>query len=104
MTKKILIISLAALLLGNVSIMAESSNSIEIVDNDFQTVTITLNPSSSVLHVTGAANQTLYIYNVTGLCVMTLKIDSNDRRFELNLPKGCYIVKVGKVARKISVK
>lgn len=104
MMKRILSILFTATLLMGMPQVAKANTAIEIVDNDFQTVTITLNPSSSVLHVTGAANQTLYIYNVTGLCVMTLKIDSNDRRFELNLPKGCYIVKVGKVARKISVK
>lgn len=46
----------------------------------------------------------LYIYNVAGVKIMSIKIDSSDRYYDLNLPKGCYIVKVGKVVRKISVK
>lgn len=55
------------------------------------------------LRVTGASGKVLYIYDVTGICVMTLRIDNNDKRFELNLAKGCYIVKVGRVVRKIYV-
>ncbi|MFC2455808.1 MAG: T9SS C-terminal target domain-containing protein, partial [Segatella salivae] len=43
------------------------------------------------------------IYNVTGVCVMSMRVDSNDKRFDLNLHRGCYIVKVGKTVRKISV-
>jgi len=31
-------------------------------------------------------------------------VEGQDKRFDLNLPKGCYIVKVGKVVRKISIK
>ena len=46
----------------------------------------------------------LQIYNVTGVCVMSLRVDGQDKRYNLNLPKGCYIVKVGKVVRKISIR
>jgi len=102
MTKKILIISLAALLLGNVSIMAESSNSIEIVDNDFQNISISVNEST--LRVVGASGQVLHIYNVAGVRVMSIKVEGADKRYELNLPKGCYIIKVGKTVRKISIR
>ena len=40
---------------------------------------------------------------VAGVCVMTLRVDSNDKRFDLNLAKGCYIVKVGRTVRKVSI-
>ncbi len=29
--------------------------------------------------------------------------ESNDKRFDLNLAKGCYIVKVGRTVRKVSI-
>ena len=45
----------------------------------------------------------MQIYNVAGVRVMTVKIDSSDKTYNLNLPKGCYIVKVGKIVRKISI-
>ena len=47
----------------------------------------------NTLHVVGANGQTLQIYNVAGICVMNLP-----------LPKGVYIVKIGKFVRKISVR
>ena len=59
--------------------------------------------SQTTLRVTGGAGQVLYIYNVAGVCVMTLRVDSNDKRFDLNLAKGCYIVKVGRTVRKVSI-
>ena len=43
------------------------------------------------------------IFNITGIKVTTLKIDSNDKTFNLNLNRGCYIVKIGKISRKISI-
>ena len=46
----------------------------------------------------------LYIYNVAGVRVMSFKVEGPDKRYELNLQKGCYIVKVGKVVRKISIR
>lgn len=102
MTKKILIISFAALLMGNVTMMAEPSNSIEIVDNDFQNISISVNEST--LRVVGASGQVLHIYNVAGVRVMSIKVEGADKRYELNLPKGCYIIKVGKTVRKISIR
>ena len=35
---------------------------------------------------------------------MIARIDSYDKVIDLNLSKGCYIVKVGKTARKISIR
>lgn len=32
---------------------------------------------------------------------MTVRIVSAEQRMEWNLPKGCYIIKVGKVTRKV---
>jgi hypothetical protein len=41
---------------------------------------------------------------VTGMKLMSVKIEGQDKKVEINLPKGCYIVKVGKVVRKIYIK
>ena len=40
---------------------------------------------------------------MAGVRVMSVKVEGADKRIELNLPKGCYIVKVGKLVRKISI-
>ena len=102
MRKRILTIFISALLMIGVPIVSYSFSAIEIVENDFQTVAVSINEST--LHVTGANGQTLYIYNVAGVRVMGIKVEGADKYYELNLPKGCYIVKVGKVVRKISIK
>lgn len=73
-----------------------------LIENDFSNVTISV--SENILHVTGAAGQVLQLYNVAGVCVMTFKIEGADKRYDLNLPKGFYIVKVGKVVRKVAIK
>lgn len=74
---------------------------VEIVEDDFQAVSIRL--TGNELRITGAAGEMMQIYNVAGIRVMTVKIDSSDKMYNLNLPKGCYIVKVGKIVRKISI-
>lgn len=59
--------------------------------------------SESTLRVTGASGMTLYIYNVAGVCIKSFKVDSNEKHYDLNLTKGCYIIKVGKVVRKVFI-
>jgi hypothetical protein len=100
--------SLLSILLVTVSAMAIPMQlyavpAIEIVENEFQTISISVSDEST-LRVTGAAGQMLYIYNITGVRVMSVRIDGSDKSFDLNFSKGCYIVKVGKVVRKISIR
>ena len=82
--------------------IVHASNAIEILENEPQTITI--NVRESAVQIAGANGETLYIYNVAGVRIKSIKIDGDDKRFELNLPKGCYILKVGKTVRKISVR
>lgn len=70
-------------------------------EQDLQQVQITVKDGS--LTITGANGQTALIYSLTGTLVAQVKIDSQDKTLDLGL-KGCYIVKVGKVVRKINIK
>jgi hypothetical protein len=54
--------------------------------------------------VTGAQGQELIVVSLTGRQVMKVTVESASQRIELNIPKGCYILKVGKVVRKIQVR
>lgn len=58
----------------------------------------------NVVNVVGAQGQVLEIVSLTGRRVESIRIESPAQRVELNLPKGCYILKVGKTARKVTVK
>lgn len=79
----------------------QARTAVDLIDQEFQTASISV--VGNVLHVTGAEDELLSIYNVTGVRVMSVKVDGSDKRYTLNLPKGCYIVKVGKLVRKVSI-
>ena len=71
---------------------------------EVETTSINISVTGNQVHVTGAAGMTLEVYNVAGVRVGTFKIDSDDKTLNLNLTKGCYILKVGKVVRKVSIR
>lgn len=100
MLKHILTIVLFAISFSAIPTSANAAMRVELVENEQQ-------PQISIVdgqvHVTGASGQVLYIYNIAGVCIHTIKIDSQDRTFDLNLAKGCYIMKVGKTVRKVSI-
>ena len=58
----------------------------------------------STVTVAGATGKTLEVVSLTGKTLMTVRIDSPSQRIELNVPKGCYILKVGKVVRKVTIR
>lgn len=64
---------------------------------------ITLSLEGNSVLVNGANGMVLEVVSLTGRRVATIKIDSPAQRVELNLPKGCYILKVGKVVRKVTL-
>jgi hypothetical protein len=63
-----------------------------------------LSVDGNTVSVQGAAGMTLEAVSMTGRVVATCKIEGAAQRIELNLPKGCYILKVGKVVRKVTVR
>lgn len=102
MMKKLQILALSLLLTGApLSLMAQNERTEE-VETELTAVTLSVNGSK--VHVTGAEGETLEIYNLTGVKVATIRIDSNDKTMALTLQRGCYILKVGKVVRKISIR
>ena len=54
--------------------------------------------------VSGAQGKKLEVVSLTGRLVAEYEIDAPVQRLELNLSKGCYILKVGKVVRKVSIR
>ena len=64
---------------------------------------ITLSIKDGNVTISGANGEVMEIFNLTGVKVSTIRIDSSEKTFALNLPKGCYLIKVGKIVRKISV-
>jgi hypothetical protein len=65
---------------------------------------ITITVVQSAVIVSGAQGELLEVVSLTGKKVLEVKVDSPSQRVELNSLKGCYILKVGKVVRKITLR
>jgi hypothetical protein len=65
---------------------------------------ISIDVDGNKVDVKGANGMVLEVISITGRQVASYKIDSPAQRVELGVPKGCYILKIGKVVRKITVR
>lgn len=63
---------------------------------------VEISVQQSSVTVNGAVGSTMEIISLTGRKVVTVKIDSPSQRVDLNLPKGCYIIKIDNPAKKES--
>lgn len=101
MKKHLQIIALCLLVAGApIHAMAQSES--EDIETELSAISLSVNGSK--VHIAGAEGQTLEVYNLTGTKVTAIRIDSNDKAFMLPLQRGCYILKVGKIVRKISIR
>ena len=98
--KRIWIIAISMLLLGAVPSIAHMQMD-EPIEAEMEAVTLTIQDNKA--HITNADGKTLEIYNLTGVRVARIRIEGNDKQIALNLTRGCYIMKVGKVVRKVTI-
>jgi len=103
MTKRLLILSFAGLLAA-VSPLVAGAAEMELAAVEQADADVVIAVNGSTVSVTGAQGEMLEVVSLTGRQVMAVKIESPAQRVELNIPKGCYILKVGKVVRKIQVR
>ena len=104
MTKRLLILSLAVSMMLSVPVLvkaaeAEMLQTEQTLDDD-----ITISVNGQWVTVNGAQGLTLEVVSLTGRQIKTIKIENPAQRIELNIPKGCYILKIGKVVRKVAVR
>lgn len=103
MTKRLLVFTFAGLLMATFPLtVAASEMEFAVSDQVEEQVEITIDKQT--VYINGAQGSTLEVVSLTGRQVMSVKIESPAQRIELNIPKGCYILKVGKVVRKIQVR
>ena len=104
MTKRLLILPMSLLLLlaAPVSLKAADAEMMPIEQNVDDDINISV--SGQTVTISGAQGETLEVVSLTGRRVLTVKIESPAQRIELNVPRGCYILKIGKVVRKVSVR
>lgn len=101
MIKKLLILSLSFMLLNVPSIMAQDIQKTQI-ENEQLPVTVSV--VGNTINVKNAQNLVMEVYDITGKKVAAIRIESNDKTYELSVPRGCYIIKIGSMARKVYLK
>ena len=101
MRKNLLIITMMAFLavpaVANTTMVMERGVA-EMIDEP-----ITLSIDGNTVTISGAQGQKLIVVSLTGRQVAEYQIESPAQRIELNLTKGCYVLKVGNVVRKVSI-
>ena len=65
---------------------------------------VTIIVEGNAVLVKGAEGQTLEVISLTGRKLAEYRIESPAQRVELNLSRGCYVLKIGKVVRKVSIR
>lgn len=105
MKKKTLLMAVIAFSLTAVPAMAAAPMMMEMgVAEQIEEPAPTLTVDGNIVSVGGGSGMTLEVVSLTGRAVATYKIEGPAQRIELNLPKGCYILKVGKTVRKVTVR
>lgn len=104
MMKYILTTIMMALLTLCAPVQVRANAAIEIIENDLQLTAANITVNGGTIRVSGANGKTMYVYNLAGERIHSIKVEGADRTYDLNLSKGCYIIKVGTTVRKVSLK
>ncbi len=102
MKKFTLLLLLYAFLFSPVA-FAQEGRRVLPIENEQTAIVLSVN-GNNVRVQNAAPKSTLEVYNVLGMKVTSIKIDSTDKTIILNLPKGWYILKIENIARKIAIK
>ena len=85
-------------------VQVRANAAIEIIENDLQPTAANITVNGGAIRVSGANGKIMYVYNLAGVRIHSIKVEGADRTYDLNLSKGCYIIKVGTTVRKVSLK
>lgn len=86
---------------------ADFAPALNVADDDTDGITtndVRIDIEESLVTVYGAEGMHLEVVSLTGLSVYKVRIESKSQSIQLKIPKGCYIVKVGTVVRKIAIR
>ncbi|MDD7107640.1 MAG: T9SS type A sorting domain-containing protein [Prevotellaceae bacterium] len=110
MTFKSIITSFFLLMALTLPVSADSAMSGSSSPSEQGAIAIRCLVSGQSVRIQNASGFKVKIYNVTGVCIWSGHIDSEDKLVSLNQPKGIYILKVysqddkDKIVRKISLR
>ena len=101
MVKKTLLLVLAVFLL-DASAVCRAQTEKSMPDTELSAVSIVV--KGTTFSIYNASGSTLEVFSLPGTKVAAVRITSNEETVNLTLKKGCYILKVDKVVRKVSIR
>ena len=104
MIKRLLIFSMAMSMMLSAPVLVQAAEAEWMQQEQTMDDDISISVNGQWVTINGAQGLTLEVVSLTGRLVKTVKIESPAQRIELNVPKGCYILKIGKVVRKVAVR
>ena len=104
MIKRLLIFSVALVMMLSAPVFASAAEADMMQQEQTIEDDITISVNGQWVTINGAQGLTVEVVSLTGRLVKTVKIESSAQRIELNVPKGCYILKIGKVVRKVAIR
>ena len=104
MMKRLLIFSVALSMMLSEPVLLKAAEAEWLQQEQTIEDDISISVNGQWVTIKGAQDLTLEVVSLTGRLVKTVKIESPAQRIELNVPKGCYILKIGKVVRKVAVR
>lgn len=78
---------------------AAPATEVESIDMD----EVTVRTEGRKVHISGAEDETLDVFNIAGVKIASYPIDAPEKTITLNVPRGVYILRIGKVARKVKI-
>lgn len=82
--------------------LSEASARIEL--SDIETQQPVIRQFGSSLVISGAQGKTVYVYNLIGVQLLAIHVDSYEKRIDLgNLPRGIYPIRIGNYTKKIQL-
>lgn len=102
--KHLLFIILTALSISFTPCMVSKTHArIELSEIETTPIKIEL-VQGSTLYITGAVGKTVYIYNLVGIKLMSIKIDSQEKKIDLgNFNNRVLIIKIGNISKRINL-
>lgn len=104
MQKKLLILAAIFSMVFVTPTQATTMKSVMGIAEQVEDATPVVHVDKNTITVYGGNGMVLEVVSLTGRAVASYKIDGSSQSIELNLPKGCYIIKVGKTVRKITLR
>ena len=90
-------------LLASNTLLAQEKGKTETVHDGRSSLTITVS-GTSVRIQNAPFGSVMEVYDILGVKVTSVRVDSSDKTVTLNLPKGYYIFKIGDLVRKVVIK